>query len=328
MHAGQAVADELFRNIGEAIAIALLGLLGRIARSLTHAINAAHGAIRNAAIQAAIGKTIEGSARRIGRVAVDIRHFERFAVVEHGVPAAMMHRHRVILRDLIQVVNIDQPVILHLGVVEEESFNPRSVRRLRGFRAEFFHDARDGDEFNFIRIPDKDFVQQNIAGRVIVAIYEAGYDGHLLGVVRLRPLASKSFDFGGGADRSEAAGAERESLDPRRILVHGVNLRVEDDQVRFLRVRGRRGLEPRASEHPGESTGCQSKKFATAAMRHVTSRGLPPPFRAELCRPEPNTLGSRLQSPTLGVSPTSRQASSRHSTYGCLRQAICTLRIG
>jgi hypothetical protein len=43
----------------------------------------------------------------------------------------------MVLRHLVEVVNVEQAIVLDLGVVEEIPFDPGARRRLLGFRAEF-----------------------------------------------------------------------------------------------------------------------------------------------------------------------------------------------
>ena len=129
-------------------------------RALAHAVERARRAIGNAAVEFAVGVAVEGSARRIGRVLVDVRHLEGLAVVERRVAAAMMHRHRMILRHLVEVVNVQRAIVLHLGVVEEIAFHPGARRSLASLGAELFDDAGDGDELHFVRVADQHFVEQ------------------------------------------------------------------------------------------------------------------------------------------------------------------------
>jgi hypothetical protein len=105
--------------------------------------------------------------------------------------ATMMHDDRMVLRHLIQVVNIEQAIVPHLGVIEEKAFDPCTRRCLGSFRAEFFDDTVDRHKFDHIGIADDDLVEQYVAGRVIVAVDEPGHDGHLIGVERLGPLANE-----------------------------------------------------------------------------------------------------------------------------------------
>ena len=72
---------------------------------------------------------------------VDVRHLQGLTVVERGVAAAMMDHHRVFLRYLVEVVNVELAIVLHLGVVEEISFDPGARRCLGSFRAEFLDDT-------------------------------------------------------------------------------------------------------------------------------------------------------------------------------------------
>ena len=69
---------------------------------------------------------IEGSTRRIGSVLVNSGDFQGFTVVERSVAAAMMDHHGVVLRYLVEVVDVELAIIFYLSVVEEISFDPNA----------------------------------------------------------------------------------------------------------------------------------------------------------------------------------------------------------
>ncbi len=98
----------------------------------------------------------------------------------------------MVLRYLVEVVNVQLAIVLHFGVVEEEAFHPGAWRGLLRFCAQLLDDAADRHEFDHIRIADQDVVQQRLARRMIVAVDEPGHDGHLLGVEGLRLLAEQA----------------------------------------------------------------------------------------------------------------------------------------
>ena len=152
-------------------------------------------AIGDAAVQFAAGVVIEGAARRIGRVLVNAGHLERLAVVERRVAAAMMDDHRMVLRHLVEVVDVELALVLHLGVVEEISLDPSARRRLWRLGAQLVDDAVDGDELDLEGIADEHLVEQHVAAGVIVAVDEAGHDRHLLCVERLRSFAGQRLDL-------------------------------------------------------------------------------------------------------------------------------------
>ena len=53
----------------------------------------------------------------------------------------MLDHHRVVLRNLIQVVNVELAIIFNFGVVEEIPFDPIRPGRRAGFCAEFVDNA-------------------------------------------------------------------------------------------------------------------------------------------------------------------------------------------
>ena len=122
--AGHAITHELFGNVCQPVAVALQPLLFGKGRPLADAVERAPGPVGDPAVEVAIGVAVEGPAGRIGRVLVDVRHLEGLAVVVRRVAAAMMDRDRVILRYLVEVVNVQLAIVLDLGVVEEIPFHP------------------------------------------------------------------------------------------------------------------------------------------------------------------------------------------------------------
>ena len=173
---------------------------------------------------------------RIGSVLVDSSQLQGFAVVERRVAAAMMYAHRMFLRDLVEIVNVQLAIVLHLRVVEEISVDPNARGRLLGFGAELVDDAGDGDELDLIRVADEDFVEQDVAARVIVAIDESGHDGHLLCVEGLRPFADERLGFCCAPYVDEPSALDRESLRLRHAGIDGVDLGVENHQIGMARI--------------------------------------------------------------------------------------------
>ena len=88
--------------------------------------------------------------------------------------AAMTHRHRMLARHLVQVLDRKRALVLHLGVVEEEALDPEARGRGLGLGAQLLHDAGDGDELDLVRIADDDLVEQDRAGRVVVRVDKPG----------------------------------------------------------------------------------------------------------------------------------------------------------
>src|SRR5258708_40125250 len=114
-----------------------------------------------------------------------------------------------------------------------------------------------------------------------MTIDEAGHDGHLPRVERLRLLGRECVDLGAAADSDEAAILDGERLGARRGGVHGVDLGVEDHQVRAgdRYGRDRRGEaapveEPGGREHTGDPGGREAHEFP-AAMPIDSTHGLP-----------------------------------------------------
>ena len=173
----------------------------------------------------------------------------------------------MVLRYLVEIVNVELAIVLHLGVVEEIPFHPGARRRLAGFGAEFVDDAGDGHELHHVGIADENFVEQGVAGRVIVAVDEAGHDGHLPGVERLGRFADERFDVGVGSDGGEPAGFDRERLRLRCAGIDRVDFGVEDDEIGVLRFGGCRRLpEPWCAEDAGDAGSGQAHEFSTAVV--------------------------------------------------------------
>src|SRR5207248_8475502 len=135
-------------------------LLGGECRTRADAVEDTAGAISDAAGELARFVAIEGAARRIGRVLRDMRELEGLAVVERGVPTAMMDDDRMLRRYLIQVVNVERTLILELRIVEEVSIDPCARRCRARLRLELADNARDRHELHLERIADEHLVEQ------------------------------------------------------------------------------------------------------------------------------------------------------------------------
>ena len=95
---------------------------------------------------------------------------------------------------------IQLALILNLGVVEEISVNPESRLSFARPRAKFVDDARDRHKLHHVRVADNDFVEQNVAARMIVAL--AGRcDG-----LKLKAFVSTEESSGGAAGFNELTG--------------------------------------------------------------------------------------------------------------------------
>src|SRR6058998_477944 len=128
------------------------------------------------------------------------------------VAAAMVYGDGMVLRNLIQVVYVQQTLVFHLRIVEEVAFDPSAGGRLARAIAELVDNAADGHELHFERITDQDFIEQRGPGRVVVAVGEARYDRHLPGIDRLGPFRDESLDIGGSADGDKPAAFHRQGL--------------------------------------------------------------------------------------------------------------------
>ena len=128
-------------------------------------------------------------------------------------------------------------LVLQLGVVVKVALDPCARRQLLRPCLQLVDDAGDGDEFDFERIADEDFVEQGGAYRMVVAIDEARDDGHAFGVEGLRARAGKRFHGGGCSDASESSTANEEGLGAR--MQHPVKTLVDDENIHHRRQRGR-----------------------------------------------------------------------------------------
>ena len=183
---------------------------------------------------------------------------------------------RVVARHLVEVVDVEGTLVLHLGVVEEVSLDPKPRRCLAGFRTEFIDDAGDGHELDFVRVSDEDLVEQYRAGCMIVGVNEPRHDRHLLGVECLGPLADERLDVFGAPHGDEPAGLDRECLRPRRERIDRVDLGVENDEIGILRridCGGRRTpRQPRADEARDTGSGqAHEPSAAVTVFRHRLS---------------------------------------------------------
>ena len=281
MHARQAVADELLRDVGQPVAVALQPLVRGEGRPRAGLAERAPRPIRDAAVEIAVRVAIERPARRIGCVPGDARHLERLAVVVRRVTAAVVDGDRMVLRHLVEVVDVQLAPVLHLGVVEEIAVDPRARRRLARLRAELVDDAADGHELDVERIADEDLVKEDVALEVIVAIGESGDDRHLPGVEPLRARARERRHVPGAADGHEPAGLHRERVGSGSAGVDGVDPGVEDDEIDVPGVadrRGfRRGAEPRRAGETGDAGSGQTKEVpaASAVVSHRSRLPIP-----------------------------------------------------
>src|SRR5437588_12606440 len=104
MHAGQAVADKLLRDVREPVTFALSTMLRRKRWPLSHAVEDVACAVGHSAVQLTIRIAIEGAAGRIRCFFGYPRQLQRLAVVKRRVPAAMSDNYRVLGRHLVEVM--------------------------------------------------------------------------------------------------------------------------------------------------------------------------------------------------------------------------------
>src|SRR4029077_13837568 len=101
------------------VAIAAEPLVGRKRLSLADLVEDAARAIRDAAVQLPLVVAVERAAGRVRRVASDARELERLAVVEARVATAVLDRDGVVLRHLVEIVDVQLPLVFYFRVVEE-----------------------------------------------------------------------------------------------------------------------------------------------------------------------------------------------------------------
>src|SRR5215813_6996824 len=148
VNAGEAVAHELFRDMGLGRAVTLLRLCRGKYPAIADRIEDKPRSIRHPTVEVAVPVAIVGAGRRVLDVLGNAGEFKRLAVVIGGVAAAMPYRHRVLARRLIEIVNIKSAVVLHLGVIEEVALHPGAGRGFAGASAQLLDDALDGDELD------------------------------------------------------------------------------------------------------------------------------------------------------------------------------------
>src|ERR1700746_2524134 len=116
---GQAVADELFRDIGQTIATALRLLLWGEGLPLSNIVEYVTRTIGHSSVEFAVFVVIVSSAHAAGSVFGHSGQFQRLAVVKRRVAAAMMDHDRMFLGDLVKIVDVELAVVLYLCVIEE-----------------------------------------------------------------------------------------------------------------------------------------------------------------------------------------------------------------
>ncbi len=182
----------------------------------------------------------------------------------------MVNRHRVLLRDLVQIMDVEGTLVLDFGVVVEIALDPEARRRLRRTFAELVDDAADGHELDFERIAHQHFVQQGFAFGMVVAIDEPRDDGSLTGVDDLRALAGERLDLVVGSHRHEAIAADGNGLSPWHPRIHRPDAGIEEHEVCIAwACGGRRGAQPGPSGQGCKTGACKSDEPATIAVAAV-----------------------------------------------------------
>src|SRR5438876_12455049 len=106
----------------------------------------------------------------------------------------MADGHRMLGRDLVQIADVERPLVLELRVVEEVPLDPRARRRLTRLCSKLVDDARDRDEFYLERITDEHFIEERASTGVVVTVGEARDDRHLLCIEGLRAFPDEASD--------------------------------------------------------------------------------------------------------------------------------------
>src|SRR6185437_11903364 len=172
--------------------------------------------------------------------------------------AAMMNRHGMLRRDLVQVVDSQATSVSHLGVVEEVSFDPSAGRRLAGAFLELLDDAIDGEELDLEWITHHHSVQQDLSLGVVVTIDESWNDCHFLRVENGCTPTSQIADVIIATHRLKSALPDGEGLCTRQRWINRIKIGVDDDHVGSCRSsRGLSSPSPFAASGggPGHGTG-------------------------------------------------------------------------
>ena len=207
----------------------------------------------------------------------------------------MIHDHRMIERDLVEIMHVELAAILDFGVVKKLSFHPGTRRCGAGARLELVDDAVDGDELDLVGVADDNVVEQAGSGRVIVTVDETRDHRHPLGIERLRLAPRQSSDVGGRADGHEPAVLDREGLRLRHAVVDRVDIGVDDDHVRGARSSG----ADRPRRYRGQQTGCAQAASPSHEIPTVPARvchDISPAFAVDRNRPAITCSGCRLVS--------------------------------
>ena len=212
VHARQAVTRELLRDVRHAVARALLDLRRRVGLSRAHLVERRRREVRDASVQLAVRILVVGAAHRVGRVLRDAGHLERLAVVEIRVAAAVTDDHRVLRwtprRDRERSARAcrspwcrrrrsPRPTCPAASSAPSRSL-PMMLRMLT-------NSTSNG-------LPTSTSFSSAFPAGVVVAVDEAGHDGHALRVEHLRVLAGQVADVARRTDGGEAPARSRQTL--------------------------------------------------------------------------------------------------------------------
>src|SRR5438132_231136 len=111
-------------------------------------------------------------------------------------------------------MKVNRALVLHLGIVVEETFHPIAGRRFTRPGTQLLHDAIDGDELDFEWIAYQHFIKQPFAHRVIVEIDESRDDRHAASIVTLRTFADEGANLRRASHCDDPATFDGEGFSP------------------------------------------------------------------------------------------------------------------
>ena len=205
----------------------------------------------------------------IGSGLRDARQVERLGVVPTGMPAAVVHRNRMIARYLVQILARQRHV--ELGVVEHDGFDPLAGRRLVGARLEI------GLQLAHARHIGVDAEQLADAADVAMTIDEAGRDGRAGGINLPGLRGGQIADFCRRSHRDESAVLDGKRFRARPRGIHGDDAGVNDNEIGGDAGPGARNglradkrIEARGRKAGGTGQGCAEahELFAADFLRH------------------------------------------------------------
>src|SRR5579859_3287062 len=236
VNGSEPITDKLFGDVCQPFAVALFLLCCGESLTLADFVEHIPCTIRDPAGELAVLVVVVRSADFVRSGVIDTSHFQRLGIVEGRMTAAMMNNDRMLGRHLIKVMPIEWAIIFDLGVVEEVSLNPKTRRCFLGLSAQFVDNAGNSDELHFIRISDKDFVEQNVSFRMVVTVNESGNHRHLLRIKSVSSFSDKCPGFVRAAHKNESTVLHSKGLRLWHACIHGVDIGIEHHQVRMARI--------------------------------------------------------------------------------------------